>query len=63
MAEQDKAHASRDHDKELQEQQRVHERMLEDLNDQVRRVLREKDQTIDGLRQQLAEVAEVMDMA
>ena len=61
-AEQDKAHASRDHKKELQEQQRVHERMLEDLNDQVRRVLREKDQTIDELRQQLAEVAMVMDM-
>ena len=60
--ERDKANASRDHDKKLQEQQRVHERMLEDLNDQVRRVLREKDQTIDDLRQQLAEVAEVMNM-
>jgi hypothetical protein len=36
--------------------------MLEDLNDQVRRVLREKDQTICELRQQLTEVAEVMDM-
>lgn len=62
MVELDKANASRAHDKELQEQQRVHEQMLEDLNGQVRRVLREKDQTICELRQQLAEVAEVMDM-
>ena len=57
-----KALASRHHADALQHQQRDHERVLDDLNDQVRRVIREKDQSIEELRQQLAEVAEVMEM-